>query len=138
RCVFKSAVPSRCCESSMPRESSRFTYSMNSLTSPCIRSILRRMLRIISTPARLTPRSRVSDRIVSSCSRSSSESRRGLPVVGGGIAHSFALGARGLEQSFALVQPQRLRVDVVLLRHRADHVVRLAGRFLHRPLPFTT
>src|SRR5262249_28349287 len=68
-----SAVLSRCSQSPSPRASSCFTYSMNWLTSPCICSILRRMLRMISTPARFTPRSRVSERMVSSCSRSSSE-----------------------------------------------------------------
>src|SRR6476469_7848114 len=60
---------------------------MNSFTSPCICSILRRMLRMISTPARLTPRSRVSVRIVSSCSRSSSEYRRVLPSVRDGLSN---------------------------------------------------
>src|SRR4051812_46539177 len=84
---FTSAVDSRCSQSSMPRVISCFTYSMNSLTSPCICSILRRMLRMISTPARLTPRSRVSDRIVSSCSRSSSEYNRVLPSVREGFSN---------------------------------------------------
>ena len=92
---------------------------MNSLTSCCICSILRRMLRMISTPARLTPRSRVSDRIVSSCSRSSSEYSRVFPSVRDG----FSSPSRSYRR-------KRLRVDVVLLRHRADHVIRLAG-FLH-------
>ena len=111
-----SAVLSRCSQSSMPRASSCLTYSMNSLTSPCICWIFRRMLRMTSTPARFTPRSRVSVRIVSSCSRSSSEYE---PRV--------AVGPRRLQEPFALVEAQRLRVDVVLLRHRADHVVGLAA-----------
>src|SRR5204863_8963942 len=81
-----SAVDSRCSQSSMPRDISCFTYSMNSFTSRCISSILRRILRMISTPARLTPRSRVSDRIVSSCSRSSSEYNRVLPSVRDGLS----------------------------------------------------
>ncbi len=38
-----------------------------------------------------------------------------------------ALRARRLEQPFALVEAERLRVDVVALRHRADHVVGLAA-----------
>src|SRR6266849_3570565 len=42
----------------------------------------------------------------------------------------IALRPRGLQQAFAFVQAQRLRVDVVFLRHRADHVERLA-RLLH-------
>src|SRR5437870_5748013 len=42
-----SAVDNRCSQSPMPRASSCLTYSMNSFTSPCIRSILRRMLRMI-------------------------------------------------------------------------------------------
>ena len=36
-----------------------------------------------------------------------------------------------LEQSFPLVQPQRLRVDVVLLRHGADHEIGFAGLLRH-------
>src|SRR5688572_17026501 len=59
---------------------------MNSLTSCCIASILRRMLRMISTPARFTPRSRVNERMVSSCSRSSSEYSRVLPSVREGLS----------------------------------------------------
>src|SRR5262249_319048 len=62
---FTSAVDRRCSQSSRPRAISRLTYSMNSLTSLCICSIFLRMFRMISTPARLTPRSRVSDRMVS-------------------------------------------------------------------------
>ena len=59
---FTRAVLRRCSQSSMPRASSRLIYSMNSLTSACIPSILRRMLRMISTRARLTPRSRARQR----------------------------------------------------------------------------
>ena len=81
-----------------------------------MRSILRRMLRMISTPARFTPRSRVSARIVSSI----------LQVLIR-VQPRVAVGARRLQQPFALVEPQRLRMDVVLRRHRADHVVALAG-----------
>ena len=54
------------------------------------------------------------------------ENRLELFEVLFGIQAGIALGAGRLQQSLALVQAQRLRVDVVLLRHRADHVVRLA------------
>ena len=54
-----------------------------------------------------------------------------------GVEARVAVGARRLEQSFALVEAERLRVDVVLLRHRADHVVRLAAfrPFCHIAIP---
>src|SRR5215204_6889943 len=39
----------------------------------------------------------------------------------------IAFGSRRLEQALTLVQAQCLRMDIVLLRHRADHVVRLAA-----------
>ena len=70
-------------------------------------------------PARFTPRSRVSDRMVSSCSRSSSEYSRVLPSVREGFSSPSRLAYR-----------KRLRVDAVLLRHRADHVIRLAAASL--------
>src|SRR6185503_9842066 len=41
------------------------------------------------------------------------------------IEPRIALGPRRLQQSLALVEPQRLGMDVVLLRDGADHVVRL-------------
>ena len=52
-----------------------------------------------------------------------------------GVEAGVALGARRLQQPFALVQAQRLRVDVVLLRHRADHVVGLAAAPRHHSDP---
>ena len=91
----------RCSQSPMPRASSRFTYSMNSFTSAAS-SILPRMLRMISTPARLTPRSRVSERIVSR-----------LLEVFFRVEARVAFGARRLQQALALVEAQRLRMDVV-------------------------
>ncbi len=39
-----------------------------------------------------------------------------------------AIRAGRLEQTFALVQPEGLRMDVVLQRHGADHVEAAAGR----------
>src|SRR5205085_6595338 len=55
------------------------------------------------------------------------------------IEARVAFGARRLEQPLALVEAQRLRMDVVLLRHRADHVIRLAASPLrHRPTRRTT
>ena len=73
-----------------------------------------------STPARFTPRSRVKR-----------EDGFELFEVFFRVQARVAVGARRLQQSFALVQAQCLRVDVVLLRHRADHVIGLAARFLH-------
>ena len=43
------------------------------------------------------------------------------------VESRVAFRARRLEQPLALVEPQRLRVDVVALRHHADHVVGLAA-----------
>jgi hypothetical protein len=44
-----------------------------------------------------------------------------------GVQPRVAFGPRRLQEPLALVQAQRLRVNVVLLRDRADHVVRLAA-----------
>src|SRR5688572_30605436 len=55
------------------------------------------------------------------------------------IQPRIAVGTRRLQQPFALVEAQRLRMDVVLLRHGADHVIRLPafGTFGHHPRPMS-
>ena len=55
-----------------------------------------------------------------------------------GIEARIAFGARRLQQSFALIQPQRLRMDAIHLRHGGNHVG--AFRFTlgsHSSLPLT-
>ena len=39
-----------------------------------------------------------------------------------GVEARVAVAARGLEQSFALIEPQRLRMDLILLGDRRNHV----------------
>src|ERR1035437_6110847 len=51
-----------------------------------------------------------------------------------GVEAGVAFGARRLQQTFAFVQAQRLRVDVIHLRHRADHVRALLLTLGHSPL----
>ena len=45
------------------------------------------------------------------------------------IQTGISLCARRLQQSLALVQAKRLRVDLIFLRHRTDHVIRFTGFF---------
>src|ERR1041385_2679940 len=59
---------------------------MNSSICACISAIFSRMFRMISTPARFTPRSRVRCRITSSRSKSSSVYRRVFPSLRDGLS----------------------------------------------------
>ena len=83
----------------------------NSCIWRCISSMRSRICRMMAMPEMLTPRSRASDRMNSSRCKSSL-----------GVKPRVALGAAGLEQPLALVEAQRLRMDVVHLGHRRDHV----------------
>src|SRR5437016_13475329 len=46
--------------------------------------------------------------------------------VGIRVETSIALRSRGLEEPYALVEPQRLRVQAIELGYRADHISRAA------------
>ena len=49
-----------------------------------------------------------------------------------GIEARVTFGARGFEQAFALIEPQRLGVDAVHLGNRRDHVGSLGFSLRHR------
>ena len=42
--------------------------------------------------------------------------------IGIGVESSVSLGPRRLQQTFTFIKPQRLRMNAVLIRHRANRV----------------
>ena len=112
---FTSAVPSRCSQSSMPRAS---------LALDVVHELVDLALHLLDLAPQVEDDLHAGQ-VHAEIARQRQDRLELLEILFR-IQPGVAFGPRRLQQAFTLVEAERLRMDVVLLRHRADHVIRLA------------